>query len=126
MKPRTARMNRTNWRCLTRIVWLVPVGMLLVLLACSSASQHYLDQRPPAGPGVVYVAEQIHSLEEWARGPESRSYARVYSRAGEADEGQLVRITANSVVLFDDDQSKTAADEVQIAKADVLFMRVWW
>jgi hypothetical protein len=97
-----------------------------LVLSCSSASKEFRLQSQQPGPGVVYVAEQVHGLEEWARGPESRSYARVYSRSGEADEGQLLRITADQVVLAQQQGRRGNPNEVQIAKGDVLFMRVWW
>lgn len=104
------------------------LGLLLVTLclSCSNASKELRLQSPQPGPGVVYVAEQVHGLEEWSRSPDSRSFARVYSRAGSADEGQLVRITSDTVVLAQDKRNRGDLDEVQIAKHDVLFMRVWW
>ncbi len=90
-------------------------------LACSQASRNLHYSSPSPEPGVVYVAEQVYGLDDWARSPESRSYARVTTRAGEADEGPLVRITGNTVVITGEEQH-----EVTIPKKDVLFMRVWW
>jgi hypothetical protein len=98
----------------------------LAAVSCSSASREYRFSQPEPGPGVVYVAEQVSGLEEWSRGPTSQTYARVYSRSGEADEGRLVRITADAVVLNSDDSRPATGEEVEIAKRDVLFMRVWW
>ena len=90
-------------------------------LACSQASRNLRYSSPSPEPGVVYVAEQVYGLDDWARSPEARSYARVTTRAGEAEEGPLVRITGNTVVI-----TGTESHEVTIAKKDVLFMRVWW
>ncbi|MGD8396900.1 MAG: hypothetical protein PVF43_15630 [Candidatus Eiseniibacteriota bacterium] len=110
-----------------RGVLLATCAVLAVLaVSCSSASRTYQYQHPQPGPGVVYVAEQVNGLEDWARGAESRSFARVYSRSGEAEEGQLMRITADHVVLRDGARPSTSSREIEIEKRNVLFMRVWW
>jgi hypothetical protein len=128
MRRNTEREMRSTGRRSNLAVLIAMVSALALWgIACSSASREYKFQHPQPGPGVVYVAEQVHGLEDWARGPESRSYARVYSRSGNADEGRLVRITAESVVLTPDKGGRSASgSEVLIDKSDVLFMRVWW
>jgi hypothetical protein len=91
-------------------------------LACSQASRTLTYSSPSPEPGVVYVAEQVYGLDDWARNPASKSYARVTDRAGKAEEGPLVRITSQSVVIA----PKGESGEMAIAKDRVLFMRVWW
>ena len=69
------------------------------------------------------MAEQVFGLDDWARASDARSYARVTTRHGEAEEGPLVRITGQSVVMAGRDRT---APEVTIDKNEILFMRVWW
>jgi hypothetical protein len=104
------------------------MGGALVLLAligsgCSNASRTLKYSSPSPDPGVIYVAEQVYGLDDWARNPDARSYARVTTRAGEAEEGPLVRITNQSVVMAAKDKS---GPDVTIEKDEILFMRIWW
>ncbi len=88
---------------------------------CSPASRTLHYAYPSPEPGVVYVAEQVFGLDDWVRAPDSRSYARVTTRSGEAEEGSLMRITSQAVVV-----APPQSGEVVIPKDKVLFMRVWW
>ncbi len=121
MQHESPSQYRGNWPHSVHVV-LLALTLLCALtsLSCSSASRELRFQHPSPAPSVVYVAEQVVGMEEWVRGPEARSFARVYTREGAADEGQLVRITANAVVLADGQQSS------EISRDNVLFMRVWW
>lgn len=114
-------MRRKNISTPRRLLLLaVAVIGAFSLISCSQASRELRFQHPSPAPSVVYVAEQVVGLEEWVRGPESSSFARVYTRQGDSDEGQLVRITSDAVVLADGPESS------EIARDNVLFMRVWW
>jgi hypothetical protein len=104
-----------------RILSLFVSVLVAGALACSQASKTLTYSSPSPEPGVVYVAEQVYGLDDWARNPSSRSYARVTTRSGKAEEGPLVRITSQSVVVAPDGEQ-----EVTIEKDSVLFMRVWW
>jgi len=104
-----------------RILSLFVTVLVASALACSQASRTLTYSSPSPDPGVVYVAEQVYGLDDWARNPGSRSYARVTTRAGLAEEGPLVRITSQSVVI-----APPGEGEVAIEKDRVLFMRVWW
>jgi hypothetical protein len=110
--------------------WAVPILKVALVtfaasqFACSQASRtlHYSSRSPE--PGVVYVAEQVYGLDDWARRPDSRTYARVTTHSGNAEEGPLVRITTNQVVMATTDSR--GEEEVTIDKENILFMRVWW
>jgi len=97
--------------------------LALIGSGCSNASRTLQYSSPSPDPGVIYVAEQVYGLDDWARTPDARSYARVTTTAGEAEEGPLVRITNQTVVMAAKDRSGT---DVTIEKDDILFMRVWW
>lgn len=91
------------------------------VLGCSQASRTLQYSSPSPDLGVVYVAEQVYGLDDWVRAPDSRSYARVTTRSGQAEEGPLMRITNQDVVI-----APQRTGEVAISKQKVLFMRVWW
>jgi hypothetical protein len=111
----------TTWNRGCRAAAIVALAALLGSLACSQASRSLHYSSPSAEPGVVYVAEQVFGLDDWAKSPDSRSYARVTTRMGQAEEGPLVRITQGNVVI-----QQRERGELSIDKHDVLFMRVWW
>ena len=92
-------------------------------LGCSNASQTLKYSSPSPDPGVVYVAEQVFGLDDWVRAADTRSYARVTTRNGEAAEGPLVRINGQSVVMA---ATMRSEPDVTIDKDEILFMRVWW
>jgi hypothetical protein len=92
-------------------------------LGCSNASRTLKYSSPSPDPGVIYVAEQVYGLDDWARTPDARSYARVTTRDGEANEGPLVRISSQSVVMSSKDKG---GPDITIDKEAILFMRVWW
>ena len=89
---------------------------------CSNASRTLEYSSPSPDPGVVYVAEQVYGLDDWARTPDSRSYVSITTRVGEPQEGRLVRINSSSVVMA---EGRNGPEET-VAKDDILFMRVWW
>jgi hypothetical protein len=110
--------------------WAVPILKVALValaasqLACSQASRTLQYSKPSPEPGVVYVAEQVYGLDDWARRPDSRAYARVTTHSGNAEEGPLVRITKDQVVMATTDNR--GDEEVTIDKENILFMRVWW
>jgi len=115
--------QRCGWRTAGQVGG---AGALLLALfgsGCSNSSRTLQYSSPSPDPGVVYVAEQVYGLDDWARNPDSRSYARVTTHAGEAEEGPLVRITNGTVVMA---AKERGGPDMTIDKDDILFMRVWW
>jgi hypothetical protein len=107
------------------VLGMAAAGALLAAglgLGCSNASRTLEYSSPSPDPGVVYVAEQVYGLDDWARAPDSRSYASITTRGGEPQEGRLVRINSSSVVMAEGRNGP----ERTVAKDDILFMRVWW
>lgn len=121
---RTATLRRAVTRWAAPILTAALVAVAMGQLACSQASRTLKYSSPSPEPGVVYVAEQVYGLDDWARGPDARSYARVTTRSGEAEEGPLVRITTHEVVMATAESG--GKREVTIDKSKILFMRVWW
>ncbi len=85
--------------------WLaLAAGALLVAggglgLGCSNASRTLKYSSPSPDPGVVYVAEQVYGLDDWARTPTPGPTPESPPATGEPQEGRLVRINSSSVVM---------------------------
>jgi len=118
--------NRSQVRGTRALAALLASAGLLGFLGgqgCSNASRTLKYSSPSPDPGVIYVAEQVFGLDDWARASDARSYAPVTTRNGEAEEGPLVRITGQTVVMAGRERTEP---EVTIDKDEILFMRVWW